>query len=64
MGKPTKENINKLLVHTIDNINSELVDICVLALRLASYQHPTKTPLSAMSEFNNIRHLLDKYEVS
>jgi hypothetical protein len=64
MGKPTKENINKLLVHTIDNINSELVDICVLALRLASYQHPTKAPLSAMSDFNNIRHLLEKYEVS
>lgn len=62
LGKPTKDNINKLLVHTIDNISSELVDICVLALRLASYQHPTKIPLSSMSDFNNIRQLLEKYE--
>ena len=58
MGKLTKDNISKLLVHTVDNICPELVNICVLALRLASYQHPTKTPLSSMSDFNNIRQLL------
>lgn len=42
LGKLTKENINKLIEHTLTNISNEFVNIVVLSLRLASYAQPAK----------------------
>jgi hypothetical protein len=60
-GKPTKENLNKLIVHTIDNITADFTRISTLSIRLASYQQESKTHASP-SDFENIKMLIQKYE--
>ena len=62
LGKLTKENINKLLIHTIENISQEFVSICTLGIRLASHQIGVKKSLNYLDFDKNIKVLLEKME--
>lgn len=61
MGRLNKDNINKLILHTLDNISSDFVNIVVSNLRLASYEAPRKIAES-VADFENVKHLIDNYQ--
>jgi hypothetical protein len=62
LGKLTKDNINTLIAYTLKNISKEYVNIVTLCLRLASYSEINKP--TTTSDFENIRHLVEKYKSS
>lgn len=64
LGKLTKENINKLIEHTLSNISDEFVNIVTLSVRLASYSLPSRHAAETVSDFENVKLLLEKYEQS
>jgi hypothetical protein len=64
MGKLNKENINKLISHTLENISAEFVNIVAMSLRFGSYELPSRKPSDNVSDFENIKHLLETYEKS
>jgi hypothetical protein len=54
LGKLTKDNINKLLGYTLNNLTQEYVDIVTTSIRLASYSSADKQPAKITSDFANI----------
>jgi hypothetical protein len=58
LGRLTKDNINKLISYTLDNLAVEYVNIVTLTLRLANYSEANNTASKTIASLSNITQLL------
>jgi len=58
LGRLSKENINKLISYTLDNLTIEYVNIVTLTLRLYNYSEASNTAPKSISGLSNITQLL------
>jgi hypothetical protein len=62
LGRLTKDNLNKLISYTLDNLAAEYVNIVTLTLRLANYNESNNASAKTIAGLSNITQLLERYE--
>ena len=54
LGKLNRDNLNKMITYTLDNLTAEYVEIVRVALRLASYDQPSRQKHKATGDISEL----------